>query len=83
MRHPSDPSDVPGASGTHFADFDNFTRALKDTGFLNAMWLTLVFVVGSAVVGQNTLGLALAVLMQKATKPVRAVVNGWSSPRGR
>jgi len=67
---------LTGASGTHFAGLDNFTRALKDTDFLNAMWLTLVFVVGSAVVGQNTLGLALAVLMQKATKPVRAVVNG-------
>ncbi|MFE3858187.1 carbohydrate ABC transporter permease [Streptomyces griseorubiginosus] len=67
---------LTGASGTRFVGFDNFTRALKDTDFLNAMWLTLVFVVGSAVVGQNTLGLALAVLMQKATRPVRALVNG-------
>ncbi|MEU1479107.1 sugar ABC transporter permease [Streptomyces sp. NPDC005760] len=67
---------LTGASGTDFVGVDNFTRALKDTDFLNAMWLTLVFVVGSAVVGQNTLGLALAVLMQKATKPVRTLVNG-------
>lgn len=67
---------LTGASGTHFVGVDNFTRAFKDTDFLNAMWLTLVFVVGSAVVGQNTLGLALAVLMQKATKPVRSLVNG-------
>ncbi|MET7732164.1 sugar ABC transporter permease [Streptomyces sp. NPDC005402] len=67
---------LTGAAGTHFVGVDNFTRAFKDTDFLNAMWLTLVFVVGSAVVGQNTLGLALAVLMQKATQPVRALVNG-------
>jgi multiple sugar transport system permease protein len=67
---------LTGASGTHFVGVDNFTRAFKDTDFLNAMWLTLLFVVGSAVVGQNTLGLALAVLMQKATKPVRSLVNG-------
>ncbi|MEU9171661.1 sugar ABC transporter permease [Streptomyces sp. NPDC048420] len=67
---------LTGASGTSFVGVDNFTRALKDTDFLNAVWLTLVFVVGSAVVGQNTLGLALAVLVQKATQPVRALVNG-------
>ncbi|WTN17366.1 sugar ABC transporter permease [Streptomyces canus] len=67
---------LTGAAGTNFVGFDNFTRAFKDTDFLNAMWLTLLFVVGSAVIGQNTLGLALAVLMQKATQPVRALVNG-------
>ncbi|WP_280858899.1 MULTISPECIES: sugar ABC transporter permease [unclassified Streptomyces] len=67
---------LTGAAGTDFVGFDNFTRAFEDTDFLNAMWLTLLFVVGSAVVGQNTLGLALAVLTQKATQPVRALVNG-------
>ncbi|MFG2730236.1 carbohydrate ABC transporter permease [Streptomyces canus] len=67
---------LTGAAGTNFVGFDNFTRAFKDTDFLNAMWLTLLFVVGSAVIGQNTLGLALAVLTQKATQPVRALVNG-------
>ncbi|MFF1309070.1 carbohydrate ABC transporter permease [Streptomyces sp. NPDC058307] len=67
---------LTGAAGTDFVGVDNFTRAFKDADFLNAMWLTLLFVVGSAVIGQNTLGLALAVLMQKATKPVRALVNG-------
>ncbi|WP_413253839.1 carbohydrate ABC transporter permease [Streptomyces canus] len=67
---------LTGAAGTHFVGVDNFTRAFKDTDFLNAMWLTLLFVVGSAVIGQNTLGLALAVLIQKATQPVRALVNG-------
>lgn len=67
---------LTGATGTHLVGLDNFTRALKDHDFLNAVWLTLVFVVGSAVIGQNTLGLALAVLMEKAEKPVRALTNG-------
>nr|WP_232026236.1 sugar ABC transporter permease [Streptomyces lincolnensis] len=67
---------LTGATGTSFVGFDNFTRAFEDADFLNSVWLTLVFVVGSAVIGQNTLGLALAVLMEKATKPVRSLVNG-------
>jgi multiple sugar transport system permease protein len=67
---------LTGAMGTHFTGLDNFTRAFEDTDFLNAVWLTLVFVVGSAVIGQNTLGLALAVLMDKAAKPVRSLTNG-------
>ncbi|MEU1514553.1 sugar ABC transporter permease [Streptomyces sp. NPDC005811] len=67
---------LTGASGTHFTGFDNFTRAFQDSDFLNSVRLTLVFVIGSAVVGQNTLGLALAVLMEKASKPVRSLTNG-------
>lgn len=66
---------LTGASGTHFIGFDNFTRAFKDSDFTNAVELTLVFVVGSAVIGQNTLGLALAVLMEKAAKPVRSITS--------
>ncbi|WP_425508497.1 carbohydrate ABC transporter permease [Streptomyces roseirectus] len=67
---------LTGASGTSFVGVDNFTRAFQDADFLNAVKLTLVFVVGSAVVGQNTLGLALAILMQKASKPVRSLISG-------
>ncbi|WP_340384864.1 sugar ABC transporter permease [Streptomyces sp. SS7] len=67
---------LTGATGTHFTGFDNFTRAFRDSDFLNSVRLTLVFVIGSAVVGQNTLGLALAVLMEKASKPVRSLTNG-------
>ncbi|NUS12018.1 MAG: sugar ABC transporter permease [Streptomyces sp.] len=66
---------LTGSSGTHFVGPDNFTRAFHDADFANAVELTLVFVVGSAVIGQNTLGLALAVLMEKAARPVRAVTS--------
>ncbi|MFE2374638.1 carbohydrate ABC transporter permease [Streptomyces sp. NPDC059398] len=67
---------LTGAAETHFVGLDNFTRAIGDPDFLNALWLTLVFVVASAVIGQNTLGLSLAVLAEKATRPVRALTNG-------
>jgi multiple sugar transport system permease protein len=67
---------LTGAMGTRFVGLDNFTRAFGDADFLNAVWLTLAFVLGSAVIGQNTLGLALAVLMEKATRPVRSLTNG-------
>ncbi|MFJ8932136.1 carbohydrate ABC transporter permease [Streptomyces sp. NPDC102340] len=67
---------LTGAAETNFVGLDNFTRALDDPNFLNALWLTLVFVVGSAVIGQNTLGLSLAVMAEKATKPLRTLTNG-------
>lgn len=66
---------LTGSSATDFVGFDNFTRAFGDPDFLNAVWLTFVFVIGSAVIGQNTLGLALAVMMEKASKPVRSIVS--------
>ncbi|MFI0900914.1 carbohydrate ABC transporter permease [Streptomyces sp. NPDC020983] len=66
---------LTGSAGTSFVGLDNFSRAFHDPDFTNAVELTLVFVVGSAVVGQNTLGLALAVLMRKASRPVRAVTG--------
>ncbi|GAA3770870.1 carbohydrate ABC transporter permease [Streptomyces chiangmaiensis] len=66
---------LTGASSSHFVGLDNFTRAFADPNFTNSVVLTVAFTVGSAVIGQNTLGLALAVLMEKASKPVKAVTN--------
>jgi multiple sugar transport system permease protein len=76
---------LTGSTGTRFVGFANFTRAFRDSDFTNAVELTLIFVVGSAVIGQNTVGLALAVLMEKASKPVRSltsavVIAAWVLP---
>ena len=76
---------LTGSSSTDFIGFDNFTRAFKDPDFINSVKLTLVFVIGSAVIGQNTLGLALAVLMEKASQPIRSltstvVISAWILP---
>ncbi|MEV5429790.1 sugar ABC transporter permease [Streptomyces sp. NPDC052701] len=67
---------LTGQAQESFVGLDNFRRALRDEEFLNAVWLTVVFTVLSALVGQNTLGLALAVLMRRASKPVRTLTGG-------
>ncbi|GAB3466129.1 carbohydrate ABC transporter permease [Actinophytocola sediminis] len=56
--------------------FGNFLEALDDALFGNALWLTLVFVAGSAVLGQNVLGFTLAWLMRGARPALRRVVEG-------
>jgi multiple sugar transport system permease protein len=67
---------LTGQAESSFVGFDNFRAAFQDEAFLNAVWLTLVFTVLSSLIGQNTLGLALAVLMQRASKPVRTLTGG-------
>ncbi|MFC0599426.1 carbohydrate ABC transporter permease [Streptomyces palmae] len=67
---------LTGSPDTHFVGLDNFTQALGDADFRNAVVLTLVFTLLSSIVGQNTLGLALAVLMRRASRPVRTLTGG-------
>ncbi|MFD7505993.1 carbohydrate ABC transporter permease [Streptomyces sp. NPDC059850] len=76
---------LTGASTTEFTGLANFRRAFGDDDFRNAVVLTLVFTVVSSLLGQNTLGLALAALMRRASKPVRTligsvVVAAWVLP---
>ena len=73
-------------AGTQFVGFDNFTRAFADPAFCNSVWLTVVFVVGSAVIGQNSLGMVLALLMRSGHSRSRArcrqrvVIGAWVLP---
>ena len=76
---------LTGTSTTEFTGLANFRRAFGDDDFRNAVVLTLVFTVVSSLLGQNTLGLALATLMRRASKPVRTligavVVAAWVVP---
>ena len=54
---------------------ENYQRLLLDPVFPLSLGLTVLFVGGSAVLGQNLLGLALAVLMRRARRAVSAVVG--------
>ncbi|MFI6926908.1 carbohydrate ABC transporter permease [Nonomuraea spiralis] len=54
----------------------NYTAALADPRFLSSLWLTLLYVGGSAVVGQAGLGFALAWILRTRTGPLRRVVEG-------
>lgn len=64
-----------GAGSTEFVGLENFRRMLHDPEIGKAIWLTVVFVLGSAVIGQNTLGLFIAMLMSGRNRVVRAVVG--------
>ncbi|MBZ4015638.1 amino acid ABC transporter permease [Streptomyces purpurogeneiscleroticus] len=67
---------LTGQAESSFIGLDNFTEAFGDKDFLNAVWLTLIFTVLSSLIGQNTLGLTLAALMQRASGPVRTLTGG-------
>ncbi len=54
---------------------DNYTQALKDKEFRDALGRTLLFVLGSAVIGQNILGFGLAWALRSARGWVRGVVE--------
>lgn len=66
---------LTGQASASFVGVENFTRAFGDPAFRNAVVLTLVFTVLSSLLGQNTLGLALAALMRRASKTVRTVAG--------
>lgn len=59
-----------------FVGFANFTQMFSDANFINSFLLTVIFVVGSAVIGQNTLGLLIALLQRGRARLTRSVVNG-------
>ncbi|GGU44126.1 amino acid ABC transporter permease [Streptomyces albospinus] len=76
---------LTGQESASFVGLANFRRAFADPAFRNAVVLTLVFTVVSSLLGQNTLGLALAGLMRRASRPVRAltgavVITAWVLP---
>ena len=64
-----------GAANTSFVGFSNFTDAFTDGDFWNSGILTLVFTIVSAVIGQNVLGMLLAVLMERANRILTFVVT--------
>ncbi|MFD1889952.1 carbohydrate ABC transporter permease [Luteococcus peritonei] len=58
-----------------FVGLANYKRLLSDPVFPKSVWLTVLFVGLSAVVGQNLLGIALAAMMRNVDKVTRAIVG--------
>jgi multiple sugar transport system permease protein len=75
----------PTAQNYSFTGLANVDRMIHDPVFWSSVKLTLIFVVGSGIVAQTILGLALALLGQRAHISVRAsvgsvVVLAWVLP---
>ncbi|WP_030448617.1 carbohydrate ABC transporter permease [Actinocatenispora sera] len=66
---------LTGATTTNFVGLANFRKAFGDDQFYNAILQTLIFTVLSAIVGQNILGLVIALLFRLATKVLRSIVG--------
>ena len=74
-----------GASNAQFVGLANFQRMVGDPAFWHSIVLTVIFVVGSAVIGQNTLGLLIALLLRRRHRATQAavslvVVGAWVMP---
>lgn len=54
---------------------DNYRRALSDGTFYHSLWVTLLFVLGSAMIGQNVLGFVLAFALRAASRAVRRTIE--------
>jgi multiple sugar transport system permease protein len=75
----------PTAQNYSFTGLDNIHRMIHDPVFWSSVKLTLIFVVGSGIIAQTILGLALALLGQRAHVTVRAsvgsvVILAWVLP---
>ncbi|MEV2270560.1 carbohydrate ABC transporter permease [Nonomuraea africana] len=64
------------AAAPQFVGLDNFVKAVADGGFWNSAWLTVQFVLGSAVIGQVVLGFTIAWLLRDRQGPLKRVVEG-------
>jgi multiple sugar transport system permease protein len=64
------------AANPQVVGLDNYTTALGDERFHASLWLSLQFVLGSAVIGQSGLGFAIAWALRNRTGPVKRVVEG-------
>lgn len=65
------------AANPEIVGLDNYTAALGDDRFRTSLWLTLQFVLGSAVIGQAGLGFAIAWALRNRRGMVRRLVEAF------
>lgn len=73
------------AADPQFVGLDNYAAAIADPRFLNALWVTILFVLGSAILGQAVLGFVLAWSLRgwrsRLRQPVELlVIVAWITP---
>lgn len=64
------------AAKPQFIGLQNYQSLLSSGDFWKSIWLTVVFVFMSAVIGQNILGMATALLMRAAPPKISTIVGG-------
>jgi multiple sugar transport system permease protein len=65
----------PAAANPTFVGFQNYISLFASRDFPVSVVVTIVFVFGSAVVGQNVVGMLLALLMRSGSRAVSGVVS--------
>jgi len=63
------------ASHAKWVGFANFTQMFQDPLFIHSLVLTAIFVIGSAIIGQNTLGFLIALLERGKNSFVTRALN--------
>jgi multiple sugar transport system permease protein len=63
------------ARSPDFVGLENYQAALSEGRFYQSLWLTLLFVFGSAVIGQNGLGFTLAWALRDTRKWLRRTLE--------
>jgi len=64
-----------GALHPRWVGLANYRQLFSDPLFIHSLELTLIFVVGSAIIGQNTLGFLIALLERGKNSVVTATLN--------
>jgi multiple sugar transport system permease protein len=75
----------PNSLNWRWIGFDNYVRLFTRQGFLNSLWVTVVFTFFSAIVGQSVFGFGLAAAMRTLRGWPRTTVEvalmlGWLLP---
>src|SRR3569832_933489 len=75
----------PTSLNWRWIGFDNYVRLFTRQGFLNSLWVTVVFTFFSAIVGQSVFGFGLAAAMRTLRGWPRTTVEvalmlGWLLP---
>lgn len=63
------------AADPQFVGLDNYVSALTDSRFRTSLYLTLLFVLGSAIIGQSVLGFTVAWYLRTVHRSVKATVE--------
>jgi multiple sugar transport system permease protein len=68
---------LTGVAAAHpkFVGVQNYVTAIGDGQFRNSLWLTILFVLGSAVIGQSLMGFGIAWTVRSVPRLVRGIIE--------